>query len=151
MNCKMSFNAKSSFLLSSDKAHRRMYGWHSVCSSFAWQSALKHMDPTGGWPQFIDVTKPWSTVAVKRPQTQQVSSPPSWMPAKNFRILPVISPQCTGFVRQAGRVLVCSQGGSKNFYFVFLQETEKIDKIWWKRKKRQFGKEKLSKPQSFNQ
>lgn len=24
---------------------------------FAWQSALKHMDPTGGWPQFTDVIK----------------------------------------------------------------------------------------------
>lgn len=48
-----------------------------LCVAPAWQSALKHMDPTGGWPQFTDVTKPQSTVAVKRPQTQQVASPPS--------------------------------------------------------------------------
>lgn len=51
------------------------------------------MDPTGGWPQFTDT--PQSTVALKRPQTQQVSS----LPAKNFTNLPVISPQFNDFVR----------------------------------------------------
>lgn len=55
--CKMPSNWKSSSLPSPVKAYRSLYWWHSVCSSFAWQATLKHMDPTGGWSQFTSVAK----------------------------------------------------------------------------------------------
>lgn len=42
------------------------------------------------------------------------------------------------------------QGGSKKSSFLILQETQKIDKIWWNGKKA-IVKEKLIKFQSFNQ